>query len=146
MGYLTHERVLGLIGELVVTALDTIALLVIAVATIEVSINLVCAAIKALGNHQARTVWPRYARWLVAALTFQLAADILESSVTTSWQTIGRLGAIAVIRTFLDHFIERDLEQQRREDDACAPSEQAQPRHTNVATLETSAARHAKRK
>jgi uncharacterized membrane protein len=106
---------LGLISEPVITALDAIALLVIAVGTIEVSVNIVRAAIKPLGNQEARKVWLRYARWLVAALTFQLAADIIETSVTTTWQTIGRLGAIAVIRTFLNYFLERDVEQEQRE-------------------------------
>ena len=106
---------LGLISEPVITALDALALFVIAVGTIEVSVNVVRAAIKPLGSQEARKVWLRYARWLVAALTFQLAADIIESSVTTSWQTIGRLGAIAVIRTFLNYFLERDVEQEQRE-------------------------------
>ena len=46
----------------------------------------------------------------LAALTFQLAADIVETSVSTSWQTIGRVGAIAVIRTFLYYFLERDVD------------------------------------
>ena len=106
---------LGLISEPVITAIDAIALLAIAVGTAEVLVSVVRAAIKPLGQQQARKVWLRYSRWLVAALTFQLAADIIETSVTTSWQTIGRLGAIAVIRTFLSYFLEHDVEQQRRE-------------------------------
>src|SRR6516165_9399250 len=106
---------LSLISEPVITALDALALLVIVVGTAEVSVNVVRAAIKPLGSQEARKVWLHYARWLVAALTLQLAADIIESSVTTSWQTIGRLGAIAVIRTFLNYFLERDVEQQQRE-------------------------------
>ena len=56
-----------------------------------------------------RLAWLRYSRWLVAGLTVQLAADILETSATPSWDDIGRLAAIAVIRTFLNYFLERDL-------------------------------------
>jgi uncharacterized membrane protein len=56
-----------------------------------------------------REVWLRYGRTLVAGLTFQLAADIIESSITTEWEAVGRLAAIAVIRTFLNYFLERDL-------------------------------------
>jgi uncharacterized membrane protein len=59
-------------------------------------------------------VWLRYARWLVAGLTFQLAADIIETSITTSWDAVGRLAAIALIRTFLNYFLERDLEDVRQ--------------------------------
>ena len=51
----------------------------------------------------------RYGHWLVAGLTFQLAADIIETSIAPTWQEVGQLGAIAVIRTFLNYFLERDL-------------------------------------
>ena len=58
--------------------------------------------------HQ-RDVWLRLGRWLVAGLTFQLAADVLETAITTSWDEVARLAAIAAIRTFLNYFLERDL-------------------------------------
>jgi uncharacterized membrane protein len=118
---------LGLISDPVITAIDAIALLVIVVGTAEVSVNVVRAAIKPLGEQEARKVWLRYSRWLVAALTFQLAADIIETSVSTSWQTIGRVGAIAVIRTFLNYFLEHDVEQQQREGDTQAAAGKPSP-------------------
>jgi hypothetical protein len=43
------------------------------------------------------------------ASPFQLAADIIETSIAPSWEDLGQLGAIAVIRTFLNFFLERDL-------------------------------------
>jgi uncharacterized membrane protein len=60
-------------------------------------------------GHERRDVWLRYARWLVAGLTFQLAADILETSITPSWEEIAKVGVVALIRTFLNFFLERDL-------------------------------------
>lgn len=39
------------------------------------------------------------ARYLALALEFQLGADILSTAVAPSWDQIGKLGAIAVIRT-----------------------------------------------
>jgi len=107
---------LGVISEPVIAAIDAIALLAVVVGTAEVSVKVVRAMIKPLGTQEASIVWQRYARWLVAALTFQLAADIIETSISTSWQTIGRVGAIAVIRTFLNYFLERDVEQQREDE------------------------------
>jgi uncharacterized membrane protein len=62
---------------------------------------------------EKRDVWLRYARWLVAGLTFQLAADIIETSITTSWDAVARVAAIAVIRTFLNFFLEGDLTEVR---------------------------------
>jgi uncharacterized membrane protein len=44
-------------------------------------------------SHASREVWLRYARWLVAGLTFQLAADILETAIAPTWQDIGQLAA-----------------------------------------------------
>jgi uncharacterized membrane protein len=49
------------------------------------------------------------ARFLILALEFQLAADILGSAFAPSWDRIGKLGAIAVIRTMLNYFLTREL-------------------------------------
>ena len=37
----------------------------------------------------------------------RIAADIVRSVISPTWQDIGQLGAIAVIRTFLNFFLER---------------------------------------
>ena len=62
-------------------------------------------------SHGARkAVWRRFGTWLLLGLEFELAADIIASVVSPTWEDIGELGAIAVIRTFLNYFLERDLE------------------------------------
>jgi uncharacterized membrane protein len=48
--------------------------------------------------------------WLLLGLEFALAADIIASVISPTWEDIGQLGAIAVIRTFLNYFLEQDLE------------------------------------
>ncbi|MDT7688738.1 MAG: hypothetical protein QOJ70_1200 [Acidobacteriota bacterium] len=55
------------------------------------------------------------ARYLALALEFQLGADILTTAVAPTWEQIGKLGAIAVIRTGLNYFLTREMrdEQQR---------------------------------
>lgn len=57
-----------------------------------------------------RQVWRRFARWIVLALEFALAADIARTAISPTWDDIGQLAAIAVIRTALNYFLERDLE------------------------------------
>jgi len=47
---------------------------------------------------------------LVIGLEFELAADIIGSVISPTWQDIGELAAIAVVRTFLNYFLEKDLE------------------------------------
>lgn len=54
------------------------------------------------------------ARYLALALEFQLGADILSTAVAPSWQEIGKLGAIAVIRTGLNFFLSREMKEERR--------------------------------
>jgi uncharacterized membrane protein len=58
-----------------------------------------------------RTIWIWYARWLVAALTFLLAADIIETTIAPTYEDLIRLAVIALIRTFLNYFLDRDLQE-----------------------------------
>ena len=99
--------------EFSIIVIDAIAFLVIVVGTVDVAIRALRAEVGAASGEEKRAVWLRYARFLVMALTFQLAADIIESSISTSWEAIGRLAAIAVIRTFLEFFLERDVSEVR---------------------------------
>lgn len=99
--------------EFAILIIDAMALLVIAVATAIAFVHAIRALFSPLPSHERRLVWLSYGRWLVVGLTFQLAADIIESSIATNWEAIGRLGAIAVIRTFLNYFLERDLTELR---------------------------------
>jgi uncharacterized membrane protein len=50
-----------------------------------------------------------FARHLTLALELQLAADILSTSVAPTWDRIGKLAAIAVIRTALNYFLNKEL-------------------------------------
>ena len=51
------------------------------------------------------------ARYLALALEFQLGADILSTAIAPSWDQIGKLGAIAVIRTGLNYFLMREMKE-----------------------------------
>jgi uncharacterized membrane protein len=97
-----------------VVLIDAMALIVIFIGTVEAFFGGVRTMLSSPNGHEQRDVWLRYARWLVAGLTFQLAADILETSIAPEWDDIGRVAAIAVIRTALNYFLERDLEDVRK--------------------------------
>ena len=58
----------------------------------------------------ARAVRLTLANHLSLALEFQLAADILSTAIAPSWDQIGKLAAIAVIRTGLNFFLAREIE------------------------------------
>ena len=101
------------VTEFAVVIIDGIALLVVIVGTVAAFVAVVRALFSPLAGRDRRALWLNYARWLVAGLTFQLAADIIESAITESWDAVGRLAAVAVIRTFLDYFLERDMTEVR---------------------------------
>lgn len=60
---------------------------------------------------QRKDVWLRFAVWLLLGLEFELASDIVRTAISPTWSDIGQLGAIGVIRTFLNYFLEKDLEE-----------------------------------
>jgi uncharacterized membrane protein len=93
--------------------IDAMALVVIFIGTVEAFFSGMRVLLLSPTGHEKRDVWLRYARWLVAGLTFQLAANILETSIAPGWDDIGRVAAIAVIRTALNYFLERDLDEVR---------------------------------
>ncbi|CDM93026.1 MAG: DUF1622 domain-containing protein [Limnospira sp. PMC 1291.21] len=54
----------------------------------------------------------RFGVWLALALEFQLGADILATTVAPTEETLIKLGVIAVIRTFLNYFLNKELEKE----------------------------------
>jgi len=103
----------------VALTIDAMALAIVAFGTLEAFLSALRLVLnRSTTNSQKRRVWLRFARWLIAGLTFQLAADIVKISVAPTWDEIGRLAAIAAIRAFLNFFLDRDVdeifERQRR--------------------------------
>jgi uncharacterized membrane protein len=49
-------------------------------------------------------------RWLALALEFELAADILRAAIAPTWNEIGQLAAIVVLRTVLNYFLQQEID------------------------------------
>lgn len=95
---------------------NLIALCVEIGATALIAIGVVDAAVRialhVIGREDIRAIkdiWLRLAGWILLALEFALGADIVRTSITPSWEDVGKLAAIAGIRTLLSVFLERDL-------------------------------------
>lgn len=69
------------------------------------------------GFHEVRLVLARY---LALGLEFQLASDIISTAIAPTWDRIGKLAAIAVIRTGLNFFLMREMEQESRKKSSAA--------------------------
>ena len=101
------------VTEAAIVVIDALALVIIVVGTVEAFVRGLRLLFSSRSGQARRDVGLRYARWLVAGLTFQLAADIIETSITLDWDAVGRLAAVAVIRTFLNYFLENDVGEMR---------------------------------
>lgn len=112
------RETLVFVTEQLVLWIDVIALAVIAFGTAQAVVGMLRIAFTRATAHARREVWMHYARWLIAGLTFQLAADIIETSITTDWEAIARVAAVALVRTFLNYFLEKDFNELREREGA----------------------------
>lgn len=55
-----------------------------------------------------------FGRWLLLALELQLAADILNTTVDPDIEGLVKLFGIALIRTFLNYFLTREIDIQEK--------------------------------
>lgn len=101
---------LTLIAANMILIIHTMALLVVAFGTVQAFGQCIRAMRDpAPTGHRFHRGYVTYARWLVAGLTFQLAADIVATAFSPGWDEIKHLAAISVIRTFVNFFLERDM-------------------------------------
>jgi uncharacterized membrane protein len=105
------EELLKRFAEHVGLALDLTAGILIAFGAMEAIYGILKFLFFGAPNTGRRKkVWLRFAGWLMLGLEFELAADIVLTAISPTWSDIGQLGSIAVIRTFLNYFLEKDLE------------------------------------
>ena len=106
-------------AALVALAIEAVAVLILAVGA---AIALGRLALMLANGESAlairKAVWLKFGVAIALALEFALAADIIRSTVAPSWDAIGKLAAIAAIRTLLNLFLMRDLESLGKEEEA----------------------------
>lgn len=106
----------------VAVAVEAAAVLMIALAATEGAFRAVVVyfARPALPDAANEGVRLRLARWLAVALEFALAADILRTAIAPSWEDIGKLAAIATLRTLLNYSLQREIETAERHENRAA--------------------------
>jgi uncharacterized membrane protein len=52
----------------------------------------------------------QFGRWLSLGLEFELGADILRTAISPTWNEIGQLAAIVVLRTALNFFLQLEID------------------------------------
>ncbi len=108
MGYGDVEETVQHAVEWLRLLVETLGALVIAAGIVVAIIGMVRHALNARGT-SFTPIRLAFARYLTLALELQLAADILSTSVAPTWERIGKLAAIAIIRTALNYFLSREI-------------------------------------
>lgn len=103
------EEVFENFAAYVTLGCEVIAVICVAIGAFSTAIAAIPALFSRTQTGYAR-LWRRFAVWLALSLEFALAADIAETVLAPTWDDIGKLAAIAAIRTVLNLFLERDLE------------------------------------
>lgn len=103
---------------------ETLKLVLEGAALIAVMCGIVSAAALAARGARARAptglidLRIRFGSWLAVALEFQLGADIVATTVGPNADALIQLGLVALIRTFLNFFLGRELAEQAKLKDA----------------------------
>ena len=105
------EELLSGFANVASMLVEAAAVLIVAFGSLEAFVKLLKIVARPSAVHgERKAIWRQYGMWLLLGLEFELAADIMRSVVSPTWKDLGELGAIAVIRTFLNYFLEKDLE------------------------------------
>lgn len=107
------EQTFQLFASYVALAVELAAILIVAGGAAE-AVALSARRIVSDDNGRGpsrRLIWVRFASWILLSLEFALGADIIRTAISPSWDAIGKLAAIAAIRTGLNYFLEKDVEE-----------------------------------
>lgn len=102
---------LQIFAHYVAMVLEAMAIVVIAMGALEALYRTLWPMLlRSVTQGMRRNAWLSMARWLVLGLEFMLAADIVRTVIDPEWDDLGKLAVTALVRTFLNFFLERDLE------------------------------------
>jgi uncharacterized membrane protein len=95
--------------RLVVEAIGAAVIGIGAVSTVV----LFARSLLASGKYPTSDIRLHLGHFLVLGLEFQLAADVLATTIAPTWEAVRLLAAIVVIRTVLNYFLSKELEREQ---------------------------------
>ena len=108
---MTWDEMLRAAAQAVATVVEGVGVVIVAVAVLLASVRYVKGLFSRAQPFPPEGLRLGLGRSLALALEFLLGADILRTAVEPSWDEIGRLAAIAAIRTTLNYFLQREIAQ-----------------------------------
>jgi uncharacterized membrane protein len=105
------EEAFKIIAGYIALAVKAAAILMVAIGAIEALLHLAFQPLPR--NARAflrRTLWLRFAGWILLSLEFALGAELIRTAISPTWDDIGKLAVIAAARTALNYFLAHDLQ------------------------------------
>ena len=124
-------------AQAVAAIVEAVGVAIVALAVLLAAARFVAALLHRVQPFPPEDLRLGLGRSLALSLEFLLGADILRTAVEPSWDEIGRLAAIAAIRTALNYFLQREIAQDAR----INVHTERRPRSTSAASI-TSASRN----
>jgi uncharacterized membrane protein len=98
------------IAGFIALAIEAAAVIVVSYGAIQALAGVVGSAFsRSTDEMRGREIWLRFATWILLALEFALAADLVRTAVAPTWDDISKLAVIATIRTMLNYFLAKDI-------------------------------------
>jgi len=90
---------------------EVVAAIVIGIAVIKTLVNYISLLKRSVQKKTREMIGLQFGSSVAVSLELLLGADVLATAVAPSWDDIGKLAAIAIIRTLLNYFLEKELKQ-----------------------------------
>lgn len=92
-------------------AVEILAAVIIGIAVVKVLYNYLSFLYVSKKNISRENIRVQFGSSVAVALELLLGADVLATAVAPSWDDIGQLAAIAIIRTALNYFLGKELKE-----------------------------------
>ncbi len=89
--------------------IEILAAVVIGIALLQFLYSYVLNVLRPNSGKTIQDIRIRFGSSLTVSLELLLGADILATAIAPTWDEIGKLAAIATLRTALNYFLEREL-------------------------------------
>jgi len=104
------EETFNVVANYVALGVEFGAVIVVAFGSAQAVLALIGAITTGTADSlRGREIWLKFATWILLALEFALAADIVRTAVAPTWDDIWKLAVIAVVRTMLNYFLAKDI-------------------------------------
>lgn len=90
---------------------EILAALIIGIGLLKVVFTFVTRLFPSSKNISNEEIRVRFGSSVAVSLELLLGADVLATAIAPSWDDIGKLAAIAILRTALNYFLDKEIRQ-----------------------------------